>query len=86
MVRPGLLDGGPGLAKGDEMATLQFGQFKGRDINDEAVPLSYIHWLAKRGSYTEPGNRFVTTWKVPIVLSIEARREYERRTGNRWQG
>ena len=68
------------------MAAIQFGQFRGHDLSDETVPVSYIRWLAKRGSYTEPGNRFKTTWKVPIVLSVEARREWERRTGERWEG
>jgi len=56
---------------------LSFGTFKGIEIKD--VPDSYCQWLALRGSYTDPGNRFETKWKVPISISIEARREMERR-------
>ena len=58
---------------------IPFGAYKGRDLTDRTIPDGYISWIARRGSYTEPGNRFNTTWKVPIVLSIEARREMERR-------
>ena len=58
---------------------LTFGQFKGRDLEDRTVPDSYIRWLALRGSFPEPGNRFETKWKVPIDVSIHARREMESR-------
>lgn len=58
---------------------LTFGTHKGKDLTDSNLPDGYIKWLAMRGSYPEPGNRFETKWKVPIVLSIEARREMERR-------
>jgi uncharacterized protein (DUF3820 family) len=58
---------------------IPFGRFKGLDISDTAIPDSYVKWMALRGSYQEPGNRFETKWKVPIVISIEARREMERR-------
>jgi hypothetical protein len=68
---------------------LEFGQFKGHDLSDMEVPDSYIKWLASRGAYTLPGNRFETTWVVPIVVSINARREMERRgwkhNGDRWE-
>ena len=68
---------------------LEFGAFKGRDLSDRVVPDSYIEFLAKRGSYSAPGNRFDATWKVPIVVSIEARREMEMRgyehDGDRWR-
>ncbi|MFH2073755.1 MAG: hypothetical protein ABIJ57_00215 [Pseudomonadota bacterium] len=56
---------------------LNFGAFRGHELSDPSVPDSYVKWLALRGSYQEPGNCFVTRWKVPIDLSIEARREME---------
>ncbi len=59
--------------------TIPFGTYKGRELSDRTIPDSYIGWIAKRGSYQEPGNRFETRWKVPIDLSIEARREMENR-------
>lgn len=58
---------------------LDFGKFKGYSLSDPAIPVRYVKWLALRGSYQEPGNRFASKWKVPIVVSIEARREMERR-------
>ncbi len=58
---------------------LQFGTYKGHELSSAAVPTEYVRWLALRGSYTEPGNRFKTVWKVPIDVSILARREMERR-------
>jgi hypothetical protein len=58
---------------------LMFGTFKGHELSDMSVPDSYIRWLALRGSYQMPGNRFETKWKVPIDVSIHARREMERR-------
>lgn len=68
---------------------IDFGKFKGKELTDPSVPDTYIRWLALRGSYTIPGNRFGTKWKVPIVLSIEARREMEkrgyRRDGDRYE-
>lgn len=56
-----------------------FGKYKGFDLTNMAIPDGYIGWLALRGSYPDKKNRFETAWKVPIVLSIEARREMERR-------
>jgi len=58
---------------------LEFGTFKGRDLTDASIPDSYIRWLACRGSYYKPGNRFEATWKVPIDVCIHARNEMERR-------
>ena len=58
---------------------IPFGIYKGYDTSDITIPDKYITWMALRASYPEPGNRFETRWKVPIVLSIEARREMERR-------
>ena len=58
---------------------IPFGQFKGFDMSDHTVPDGYVKWMALRASYPEPGNRFETKWKVPIAVSIEARREMERR-------
>ena len=67
---------------------LEFGQFRGRKLSDLFVPITYIRWLAERGSYHLPGNRFETSWKVPIVVCIAARREMERRgwahDGSKW--
>jgi uncharacterized protein (DUF3820 family) len=58
---------------------IPFGKYSGCDTSDPSVPDSYIKWLALRGTYTNPANRFETTWKVPITLSIVARREMESR-------
>lgn len=58
---------------------IPFGIYKSMDTADCTVPDSYVGWMATRPSYPEPGNRFETRWKVPIVLSIEARREMEKR-------
>ncbi len=57
---------------------LTFGTFKGLALTDASIPDSYIQWLACRGNYQMPGNRFETKWKVPIDVSIHARREMER--------
>jgi len=65
---------------------ITFGIHSGKSLSDESIPISYIRWLAKRGSYKEPGNKFNTTWKVPITLMVLARREWENRTGERWVG
>ena len=59
---------------------IPFGKYRGFDTADDiTVPDGYISWLALRGSYPNPENRFETAWKVPIALSIEARREMEHR-------
>ncbi len=58
---------------------LTFGTHKGKELSDPSIPDGYVKWLALRGSYVDPNNRFETKWKVPIVLSVEARREMERR-------
>jgi uncharacterized protein (DUF3820 family) len=58
---------------------IPFGKYSGRDTSDLSIPDSYIKWMALRGTYTNPENRFETTWKVPIELSIIARREMEAR-------
>jgi len=70
----------------DPSTILDFGQYKGLLLSDPSIPITYIHWMASRGSYQNPNNRFETTWKVPITLAILARREWERRTGERWTG
>ena len=68
---------------------IPFGAYKGKELSDQAVPDGYVKWMANRGAYTSPGNRFEPTWKVPIVLSIQARREMERRgykhDGEHWK-
>ena len=58
---------------------INFGIHKGKSLSDLSIPNDYIVWIASRGSYQEPGNRFKNTWAVPITLSILARREAERR-------
>jgi len=58
---------------------IPFGKYKDYHLTDHFIPDRYISWLALRGSYPDKQNRFETAWKVPIVLSIEARREMERR-------
>jgi hypothetical protein len=63
---------------------ITFGVHRGKPLSDESVPLSYVKWIASRGNYTEPGNRFAIAWKVPIGLMVHARREWESRTGERW--
>jgi len=63
----------------EESKILTFGVHKGKTLADPCIPNNYIIWLASRGSYPEPGNRFETKWKVPIDISILARREMERR-------
>ncbi len=68
-----------------EMYIIPFGSFKGRDLTDLSIPDSYIRWLTCRGRYQMPGNRLETKWKVPIDVSIHARREMERR-GYRREG
>jgi hypothetical protein len=58
---------------------LTFGIHQGKRLNDRSIPDDYMGWLALRGSYNEPGNRFEVKWKVPIDISICARREMEAR-------
>ena len=70
----------------NQSTIITFGMYSGLSLSNPVVPLSYIKWIAKRGSYQEPGNRFVCKWKVPIDLAIMARREWESRTGERWKG
>lgn len=65
---------------------LTFGKYKGLLLSDPTIPIVYIKWLASRGVYYRPDNQFETDWKVPIELSILSRREWERRTGDRWEG
>lgn len=70
-------------------STINFGIHKGKSLSDLSIPNDYIIWISMRGSYQEPGNRFNTMWKVPITLSILARREIERRgyvnDGDKWR-
>jgi len=70
----------------DMTTMIEFGIHKGKLLSDLSIPLSYVKWIAKRGSYQEPNNRFETRWKVPIVLMVMAQREWEQRTGERWVG
>ena len=58
---------------------LTFGAHRGKELTDPSIPDSYVEWLAFRGAYYKPENRFETDWKVPIDVSIQARREMERR-------
>lgn len=66
---------------------LTFGMYVGLSLSNPVIPLSYVRWIAKCGSYQEPGNKYGDAkWKVPIDLMVLARREWERRTGERWEG
>jgi uncharacterized protein (DUF3820 family) len=67
----------------EENKILTFGIYEGKKLSDSTIPDGYIKWLALRGSYPEPGNRFETKWKVPIDIAINARREMGRRGYNR---
>lgn len=58
---------------------LPFGIHKGRDLSDPSIPDSYMMWLASRGKYQSPSNRFETVWKVPVNVWMAARVEMERR-------
>jgi len=70
----------------DMSKVLGFGIYRDIELTNPAISLHYIKWLTDRGSYPEPDNRFRIMWKVPIEISILARREWERRTGLRWEG
>ena len=59
--------------------TLTFGIYKDHDLSDPIIPDSYIQWLASRGKYYKPGNRFEPSWKVPFDTWIAARLEMKRR-------
>jgi len=66
---------------------ITFGMYRGLPLSNPSIPLNYIKWIAKRGSYQEPRNKHGdASWKVPIDLMVLARREWERRTGQRWEG
>jgi len=65
--------------KDNQLEILDFGVHKGKHLSDPSINDQYIIWMACRGSHHEPGDRFNSSWKVPIVLSILARREAERR-------
>ena len=59
---------------------LDFGVHVGKELSDPSIPDDYMQWLASRGTYREkPGNRFETTWKVPVLVWMAAREEMERR-------
>ena len=70
----------------DPATIITFGIHKGKSLSDQSIPDRYIYWLAGRGKYQDPNNRFETLWKCPIDLAILARREWESRTGERWEG
>ena len=70
----------------DPESILIFGKYSGLSITDSQIPIEYLRWMAGRGKYQDPNNRFIDTWKVPITLAIIARREWEHRTGERWVG
>jgi len=76
------------MQNNDSCNIITFGVHKGKLLSDPSIPKNYIFWLAFRGAYYKTGNQFDPTWKVPITLSILARREAERRgykrEGNRY--
>ena len=59
--------------------TLDFGVHKGKELSDPSIPDDYVRWLGSRGKYLLTGNRFITSWKVPVPVWMEARMEMERR-------
>ena len=66
------------MVNNNQDVVLDFGIHKGKVLSD--IPIDYLIWLALRGSYQEPGNRYGdASWKVPITISILARRECETR-------
>jgi hypothetical protein len=58
---------------------LTFGIYENHDLRSTAIPDDYIKWLASRGTYKSPTNRFETAWKVPVDVWMAARIEMERR-------
>jgi len=58
---------------------LTFGTHIGKELSDPTIPDSYMEWLARRGTYKSPTNRFETKWKVPVLVWMAARLEMERR-------
>lgn len=69
-----------GMISNNDNPVLDFGIHRGKLLSDKSIPDSYISWLACRGSYQEPGNKYGDPrWKVPITISILARREMEAR-------
>jgi len=58
---------------------LQFGKYKGKILSDPTIPDDYMKWLASRGTYKNPANRFETSWKVPVDVWMQARVEMENR-------
>lgn len=58
---------------------LDFGIHKGKQLSDQSIPDEYIKWLASRGKYRNPVNRFEIMWKVPIMVWLAALREIESR-------
>lgn len=61
------------------MKPLNFGEHRGKLLSDPTIPDDYIRWLASRGKYQDPKNRFETAWKVPVLVWMDARVEMERR-------
>lgn len=70
---------------------LQFGQYRGYDIQDLRIPDSYILWLADRGrsTYYKGKHTLDVAWKPDIKTWEVARKEAERRGyekhGERWE-
>ena len=68
---------------------IPFGAHKGKDMSDPSIPDGYVRWMADRGRYNSPTNRFETAWKVPVDVWMGARREMEKRgykhIGERWE-
>jgi hypothetical protein len=71
------------MVNNNQDVVLDFGIHKGKQLSD--IPIDYLIWLACRGSYRDPGNRYGDpSWKCPIGISILARRECEARGYKRY--
>jgi hypothetical protein len=75
----------------DRHMKLNFGLHKGKRVEDLTSD-SYLQWLAKpvySGKYYKSLHSSELNWKVPLMVSIAARMELEKRgwdlIGTRWE-
>jgi hypothetical protein len=69
---------------------LPFGKYKGRQIED--IPEDYLCWLGKpkySGAFYKSLHSTELNWKVPLAVTIEARKILEKRgwklNGTEWE-